>query len=92
MLKDTITLTNHNFTTGEKVYYDSRDLITSGLETGVYYVHKIDKDKIKLCDTFDDTLASPPVVVSLASTGGASQELSAVNPKITPTKGNDTCI
>ena len=87
--KNTITLTNHNFTTGEKVYYDSRDLITSGLETGVYYVHKIDKDKIKLCDTFDDTLASPPVVVSLASTGGSFQELSAVNPKITPTKGND---
>jgi hypothetical protein len=87
--ENTINLPSHRFRSGDKVYYTSTDLIASGLSTGVYYISKLDKDNIKLCPTYNDVFSSPPVFVSIASTGGAGQEISAINPKLQPTKGND---
>jgi len=79
----------HGFTTGEKVFYDANDLVSSGLSTGGYFVYRINDDYIYLCDTYSDSIASPPRVVSIASTGGADQELSLINPQLTVTKNND---
>ena len=87
--ENSINLTSHRFRSGDKVYYTSTDLIASGLSTGVYYAFKVDKDNIKLCLTYEDVFSSPPAIVSIASTGGSAQEISAVNPKLQPTRGND---
>ena len=88
-VENSINLASHRFRSGDKVYYSATDLISSGLSTGVYFVYKVDKDNIKLCLTYNDVFSSPPSVVSIASTGGSGQEVSAVNPKLLPTKGND---
>ena len=79
----------HGLKTGEKVFYDSSDLVASGLETGGYYVYRVNDDNIHLCDTYSDAISSPPRVVSIASTGGSGQELSLINPQLEVVKNND---
>ena len=88
-LDNIITLNNHPFVTGEKVYYNATDEVATGLEPGLFYVYKIDKNRFQLSLTYEDSVASPPKTVSIGSTGGAEQEFSAINPRLFPTKGND---
>lgn len=86
---NSLNLPSHSLKTGDKVYYSATDLISSGLNTGVYYVYKIDKDNLKLTLSYEDSISSPPTIVSIASTGGSGQSLSLVNPKLQPTRGNN---
>jgi len=88
-LDNIVTLNNHPFVTGEKIYYNAQDEVATGLEPGLFYVYKIDKNRFKLALTYEDSIASPPKIVSIGSTGGAEQELSAINPRLFPTKGNN---
>ena len=89
---DQIYIKNHGFASGEKVFYNSSDLVASGLSTGSYYVYKVDSDNIKLSETFNDVNANPPLTVSIASTGGSGQELSLINPQLKITKNNKIFI
>ena len=86
---NTITLPLHGLQTGNKVFYDANDLIVSGLETGSYYVYRIDDNKINLCETLNDLKSNPIITVGFANTGGSSQELSLINPPLTPYKNNN---
>ena len=76
-----LTLTGHGFKTGDKVFYDS-NLIVSGLTTGSYFVYKVDDNTINLANSRFNAVSEPPIVVSLGSTGGSSQELSLINPNL----------
>lgn len=82
-------ITSHGFKTGDKVFYNASDLIASGLETGSYYIYRIDDNRFNLTSTYYDTISSPPSIVSIASTGGALQEISPINPQIKVVKNND---
>ena len=84
-----INVTNHGYKTGDKIFYNSTDLISSGLQTGGYFVYRIDDNNFNVCETFSDALSSPPNLVSIAGTGGASQEFSLINPKIELVRGNN---
>ena len=55
----------------------------------MFYIYKVDKNRFKLALTYEDSVASPPKVISIGSTGGAEQEFSAINPRLFPTRGND---
>jgi hypothetical protein len=83
-----ITLPNHNLKTGDKVKYTA-DLVASGINTGYYYVYKIDSNKIKLCETKIDSEMYPPTVVSIVGTGGSNQKLYSVNPELISYKNNN---
>ena len=82
------TLTGHGFKTGDKVFYDS-DLVVSGLETGSYFVYKVDDNTINLANSRFNAVSEPPIVVSLGSTGGSSQELSLINPNLSVVRDNN---
>jgi hypothetical protein len=84
-----ITISNHNFITGDKVFYDSDDLISSGLETGEYFVSKIDDNRFNLTESYYDLQQNPPSIVSIASSGGSAQYLSLINPCINVVKNNN---
>jgi len=84
----TINFPSHDFQTGDKVYYDA-DTVISGLQTGSYYVYNYTKDNIQLCETLVNTNSNPPVIVSFGSTGGASQTISEINPRIKSIKNNN---
>jgi len=85
---NTILIENHNLKTGDKIFYDSEDLVSSGLSTGAYFVNVIDDDRIQLCHTFKDLYSDPPILVNLYDTGGDLQKISLINPKINVTKNN----
>ena len=85
---DIITETDHQFKTGDKVFYESSEVI-GGLSTGSYFVYVIDKDNFRICETKSDVLSSPPVFVTLTSVGGTSQTLSLINPLLNVTRNNN---
>ena len=86
---NTITLNSHEFKTGDKVYYDSTDTIASGLETGGYFIYRIDDDTIKLAETLYDAKQIPPNIVSIVSIGGSEHQLSLINPPINIIRDNN---
>ena len=51
-LDNIITLNNHPFITGEKIYYNATDEVATGLEPGLFYVYKIDKNILCLVRRF----------------------------------------
>ena len=67
----------------------SRFVRPSPLTGNEYYIHKIDDDNINLCDTFKNSTTKLPVVVSFASTGSSSQNISPINPRIKSVKNNN---
>jgi len=83
-----ITLTDHALNTGDKISYGC-SLPISGLSTGDYYIYKIDDDIISLCETYKNSKTNPPSVVSFASTGGETQTISPINPRIVSVKDNN---
>jgi len=84
-----IQINSHNFETGDKVFYNSTNSIISGLQTGPYYIYRIDDDNFNLAETYNDSVAKPPVIVSLASTGGNLNSISKINPQISLVRNND---
>ena len=73
--------------TGQKVSY-AASLPASGLSTGSYYVYKINDSIIQLCETYINSTLNPPTVVSIGDTGGGSQTISPINPRIKIVKDN----
>jgi len=88
-LENSININNHGYLTGEKVFYDSSDLVASGLSTSGYFIYRVDDNNFKLSKTYNDTTSNPPIIVSIASTGGAGHEISLLNPKINVVKNNN---
>jgi len=86
---NSISILSHNFKTGDKVLYQSYGSIAVGLNTGFYFVYKIDKNKISLCETYSDCFEDPPTVVDIRGTGSSTQTLSLINPQIPIIKNNN---
>ena len=80
-LTSEITVSSHDLKTGDKIYYEA-NTVASGLSTGSYFVYRVDSNTIKLSETLVNSKQNPPVVVSIAGTGGSSQTISPINPKI----------
>ncbi len=85
---NTVNINSHGFKTGDKVYYDSTDTIAAGLETGGYFVYRVDDNTLKLAETFYDSKQVPPRIVSIVSIGGSEHQLSLINPPIEVTRDN----
>ena len=83
-----ISLENHQFNSGDKVYYDSTE-VASGLTTGSYFVSVVDKNKIRLSNSYLNSIKDDPTIVSIAGTGGTSHTLSSINPKLTSIRNNN---
>ena len=77
-----ITITDHELVTGDKVLYEDNGY-------NEYFVYKINRNRINLCETLIDSQQNPPTVVSFASTGSSSQTISLINPQLQPIKNNN---
>jgi hypothetical protein len=84
-----INILSHGLKTGQKVFYNSEDSIASGLDTGGYFIHRIDDDYFYLCDTYKNSISFPPRFVSIGETGGALQQISLINPQLNIIKNNN---
>ena len=84
-----ITIDATNLKTGDKVFYNSTDLVASGLQTGTYFIYKIDDSTVKLSDTYYDTTLKYPNTISIVGAGGSRHEISLVNPQIPIVRNSD---
>ena len=84
-----INIQKHGFITGDKVFYNSSDLIISGLDTGNYFVYRVDDDNIRLSKTKIDLILDNPEFIDFMSSGGANQQLSLINPPLSSIKNNN---
>jgi len=84
-----ININNHGLKTGDKVFYNSSDLIASGLNTGGYFVYKLDDNNIQLGETSIDVSSSYPNIVNIIGVGGSSHQLSVINPEISIVRNNN---
>ncbi len=85
---NSITINNHDYKTGDKVFYTA-STVASGLSTGFYYIHKIDDNNFNLCETVIDSFSNPPLVVDILSTTSSNNQLSLVNPKLVSFRNNN---
>ena len=83
-----ITITDHDFNTGDLVVYNSSTPATPLVDNGVYYVVKDSRDTIRLAENSYDLSIFPYNYIGIGTTGGASHEISKINPKLTLYKGN----
>ena len=77
-----ISIQGNNFKTGDRVYYEPKSEVIGGLGTGRYYIYRDSPDNFRLCETYEDSVADVPVVVSLTSIGGTSHNFGLINPKL----------
>jgi hypothetical protein len=82
-----ITLPNHNLVTGDKIIYDAQ-VVPTGLSTGIYYVYKIDNNRITLCETIKDSKNNPPKVVDITNAPSSAHQIKVINPSINVVKGD----
>jgi len=83
-----ITISNHNLITGDKVIYTASSL-PSGLENRIYYIYKVDNDRIKFCETIVDSKNIPPTTVEITSAPVSTHQIKIINPSIDVIKGNN---
>ena len=84
-----INISSHGFITGDKISYTTTNTVPEGLSINDYFVYKVDKNNFKLCNTRNDAISSPPITVSIASTGGESQTIFSINPQINVVDNNN---
>ena len=83
----TIYLSNNTLNTGDKIIYYSGTSIIGGLQDKtIYYVIKIDSNRISLCNYLYDTTIQNSIV--FASSGTGSHSIALINPPLYFTKGN----
>ena len=85
---NTITLTNHGFETGEKVYYESIE-VASGLTTGLYYTIRDGRNTFRLAETLYESNPKTEKVVNIVGTGASIHSFAKVNPKIDVIRNSD---
>ncbi len=85
---NTIDIINHGLRTGDKVIYESTNVVSGLSNNGTYYAIKNSEDSIKLASNYHKATIQFPDPISLASTGGnVTHSLLPVNPFINVTRG-----
>ena len=81
IVTNTITISNHGYNTGDKVYYDSIQ-VASGLSTGSYFVIRDSSSTFRLAETQYETNPGSENVVNIVGTGATYHTFALINPKI----------
>ena len=83
-----ITISNHGFKTGDKVYYESIE-VASGLHTGSYFVIGDDSDRFRLAETRYESNPLTEKEVNIVGTGDTNHTFSLINPPINIVRNNN---
>ena len=90
-----ITITDHEFNTGDAVAYISNPAIIGSLPTDghIYYAIKYSNDKIRLAENYSSATSYPAKHIDFSSVAASGTfQLAKVDPKIVATKGTKVSI
>ena len=79
----TITLSDHGFKGGEKVIYTATDVSEGLVDENIYYISRVDNNRVKLSTTYYNSTLEDPITVGIASTGTSGGTISPINPPLT---------
>ena len=80
IVENTITISDHGWSNGEKVIHTATSPSGGLSDEGIYYVVRYSKDKIKLCNSKYETTQFNPAIIDITSASAGT--LSPVNPAI----------
>lgn len=83
----TITISNHNYSPGEKILYTSSNPLTPLVSKGEYFVKVIDSDTFKLCTNYTDAVNESGSYIGITSFGSGVHTVASINPIITAYRG-----
>ena len=83
-----ITITNHGFSDGDKILYESGSSeITPLSDRGEYFVQKINDNQFRLSTNYSDATKFGGSYVGITSFGGGVHKISRINPHLVVTRG-----
>ena len=85
---NTITLSDHGYQTGDKVYYSSSE-VASGLTTGPYYIVRDSSSTFRLAETKYESNPNTENTVKIVGTGATTHTFALINPKIDVIRNSD---
>ena len=88
LVTNTITLPDHGYKTGDKIYYTSTE-VASGLTTGSYYVVRDSSSTFRLAETSYESNPNTENTVNIVGTGDTSHTFALINPKINVVRNSD---
>ena len=81
-----INIPNHRLETGDKVFYNGS---ATGIETGTYFVYRVNSSKFNLVETIIDLNSDPVKIAPITqNTGGSTQTIAKINPRIDVVKNS----
>ena len=81
-----INIPNHRLETGDKVFYSGS---ATGIETGTYFVYRVNSSKFNLVETIIDLNSDPVKIAPITqNTGGSTQTIAKINPRIDVVKNS----
>ena len=83
----TITISNHDFESGDKVLYISSNPASPLVNKGEYYVKKIDDDVFKLTTNYIDATTFNSPYIGITTFGSGIHKIAKINPRIVATRG-----
>lgn len=84
---DIITIPNHQYVMGQKIIHTSTSPANGLVNNQIYYAIVVDKNRIKLSDTYYGSTNKIPVSVGIASTSFGT--IAAINPPLKITKNQN---
>jgi hypothetical protein len=84
LVNDAITLTNHQYVTGEKIIHTSSSPCGGLANEEIYYAIVVDENKIKLAKTYYDATKPIPNIIGISTSSFGT--ISQINPQIKLTK------
>jgi len=80
LIEDTLTITNHGYSTGDKIVYSAISPIGGLNNKGIYYIVSVSKNKFKLVNTFFDSQKQLVDAINLTALGTGT--VSSINPPL----------
>jgi len=87
-ITDEITITDHNFNTGDMIVYNSSTPATPLVDDGIYHVIDESDNTIRLAETKYDVNLFPYNYIGIGNTGGDPHTFTKINPRIELYEGN----
>jgi len=84
---NTINISDHGYISGQKVISTATTSPGGLVDNGIYYVAVVDKDKIKLCNQYYQSLKVIPDTINITSAQDGT--ISPINPKIVTQKNQE---
>jgi len=83
----TITITDHKYSSGDKILYSSSNPITPLTNKGEYYVQRLDDNRFRLSTNYVDATKFGGQFIGITSFGSGVHKVTAINPHVTARRG-----